>query len=109
MNVQALVNADLTIQNLVARQSGSAHDATILNNSRLRTRFESNEFNDFVLVGDSGYPISRNILTPLGNPRTKPEDLYNESQNRIHNPVERAFGVWKRRFPIAVHMDQLKV
>lgn len=35
------------------------------------------------------------MLTPLANPQTPAERLYNETRN----VVERTFGVWKRRFP----------
>lgn len=39
-------------------------------------------------------------MTPLLQPGTAAEFLYNESQIRTRNPIERTFGVWKRRFPI---------
>lgn len=35
-----------------------------------------------------------------GNPVTPAEQLFNESQIRTRNPVERTFGISKRRFPI---------
>lgn len=40
------------------------------------------------------------MLTPLSNPLTPQENLYNESQIRTRNVVERQYGVWKRRFLI---------
>jgi hypothetical protein len=39
-------------------------------------------------------------MPPLPNPQTPEEILYNESQIRSRNPIERIYGVWKRRFPI---------
>lgn len=36
LNVQAVCDADLKLMNVVARWPGSAHDATIFNNSVLR-------------------------------------------------------------------------
>lgn len=39
------------------------------------------------------------MMTPLDVCNTQSEHLYNESQIRTRNPVERMFGVWKRRFP----------
>lgn len=38
-------------------------------------------------------------MTPLEQCSTAAENLYNESQIRTRNCVERLFGVWKRRFP----------
>ncbi|XP_015589045.1 uncharacterized protein LOC107264852 [Cephus cinctus] len=39
-------------------------------------------------------------MTPLGNPRTRSGQLYNESLIRTRNTIERTFGVWKKRFPV---------
>lgn len=38
-------------------------------------------------------------MTPLDVCNTEAENLYNESQIRTHNPAERMFGTWKKRFP----------
>lgn len=37
-------------------------------------------------------------MTPLANPNNRVENLYNESQIRKRNCVERHIGVWKMRF-----------
>lgn len=58
------------------------------------------EFKDCVLVADSGYPMQSYMITPMLNPITNIENTFNESQIRTRNPVERSYGVWKRRFPI---------
>lgn len=42
-------------------------------------------------------------MTPLLNPVTRPEQLYNESHIRTRNSVERQIGVWKRRFPVLAY------
>ncbi|XP_065204062.1 putative nuclease HARBI1 [Planococcus citri] len=100
INVQTISDAKLRIQNIVARWPGSSHDSHILKSSRIRQHFESGKFNDNVLVGDSGYAIQKYIITPLQDPKTKAEMLFNEAQIVTRNPVERSYGVWKRRFPI---------
>ncbi|KAE9543256.1 hypothetical protein AGLY_003167 [Aphis glycines] len=71
INVQTICDSNLQIQNIVCRWPGSAHDANIFKNSMIRSKFE------------------------LGL-----MERYNESQIRTRNPIERSYGVWKRRFPI---------
>ncbi|KAJ8913125.1 hypothetical protein NQ315_006043 [Exocentrus adspersus] len=100
MNVQAISDATGKFQNVVCRWPGSSHDSTIFNNSHVRAQFENGVYRDEVLVGDSGYGIRSYLITPLTNPNTPAEQLFNESQIRTRNPIERVFGVWKRRFPI---------
>lgn len=99
-NVQAICNAELQFQDVVCRWPGSAHDANIFRNSRVRNDFERGMYNEDFLVADSGYAVKPYVITPLLNPQRPEENLFNESQIRTRNPIERAFGVLKRRFPI---------
>lgn len=79
---------------------GSCHDQHIFSSSRLMARFEQGEFGDSLLLGDSGYKNQTFLVTPVTNPRSRAENLYNESLIRSRNVVERQYGVWKARFPI---------
>ncbi|XP_008185493.1 putative nuclease HARBI1 [Acyrthosiphon pisum] len=99
LNVQVICNSNLEITDIVARYPGCTHDARIWRQCQRRARFERGEYGDAVLVGDSGYGCRRYMMTPLDQCHTEAEHLYNESQIRTRNPVERTFGVWKRRFP----------
>jgi len=97
---------------IVSRWPGSTHDATIFRNSRICSRFESNEFEDAVIVADSGYPCNRFVMTPLSRVTTQAESLFNESIIRTRNCVERQYGVWKNRFPVlslGIRMDVKQV
>lgn len=85
---------------IVARWPGSTHDATILRNSRIYSRFEANEFSNMIVVADGGYPCNRFFMTPLSKVNTPAEALFNESLIRTRNCAERSYGVWKRRFPV---------
>lgn len=85
---------------VVARWPGSAHDSNIFRNSRLYARLESGEFNNMAILGDSGYALKPYMLIPIANPVGRTEMLYNESQIRTRNIIERCFGIWKRRFPV---------
>lgn len=112
INVQLVCDSSLKINNIVARWPGSAHDATIFNSSRLRTRFEAGEFRNGIILGDGGYPLKSYLLTPIGNPQMPAEHLYNESHIRTRNCIERTNGVWKRRFPalcygLRCHVDTI--
>lgn len=99
VNVQAVVDAKLRFENIVARWPGSVHDSTIFSYSRLFARFESGQVADGYLLGDAGYPSKVYLLTPLAATPTPAQRRYNYAQIRTRNPVERAFGVLKRRFP----------
>jgi len=100
-NVQTICDARLRIIDIVARWPGSARDQTIFNNSRIKGRFQRNEFgHQSILLGDRGYGNSKYLVTPLKQPNTRAENLYNESHIRTRNCVEWSHGVWKRRFPV---------
>ncbi|KAK4880427.1 hypothetical protein RN001_008573 [Aquatica leii] len=84
-NVQVVSDAKCLIRDIVCRWHGAAHDATIFANSRIRARMENREFGEeSVLVGDSGYGIRNNLITPL---------------RKLRNHM-RTFGIWKKRFPV---------
>lgn len=98
INVQTLSDNKLRIQNIVARWPGSTHDSTIFDNSRLKALLETN-YEDCFVVADSGYAVENYVMTPLLNPVTRAEQLYNAAHIATRNVVERSYGVWKRRFP----------
>ncbi|KAE8745431.1 hypothetical protein FOCC_FOCC007811 [Frankliniella occidentalis] len=100
LNCQAICNSNLEFMDLVARWPGSVHDVTIFDNSTQKGNFEAGLYGDSLLVGDGGYASKRYLMRPLSDPTTPEEQLYNQSQIRTRNPVERMFGVWKRRFPV---------
>ncbi|KAI4455470.1 hypothetical protein MML48_9g00002315 [Holotrichia oblita] len=109
INVQLVCDADLKIMNVVARWPGATHDSTIFNNSRLYAQFETNQYPQCILLGDSGYPNKPYLFTPLLNPVSPEEQLYNEAHIRTRNKIERCFGVLKRRFPVLAYGCRLKL
>lgn len=100
INVQTICDAELRIQNIVCTFPGSNHDSTIFNYSKIRGQFERGEMSDSILLGDSGYALKKYLMTPFLNPNGEGQNIYNETQIRTRNVVERSYGVWKKRFPI---------
>ncbi|CAK1588714.1 unnamed protein product [Parnassius mnemosyne] len=82
---------------IVTRWRGSVHDSRIFRECRLKQRFEAGAFSG-ILLGDSGYPCTPYLFTPLLNPTTPQEERYNRSHIRTRNTVERCFGLWKQPF-----------
>ncbi|KAK3862199.1 hypothetical protein Pcinc_031914 [Petrolisthes cinctipes] len=73
--VMAVVGIYLILKRILALWAAIfTHDSFIWNNSRLRARFAAGEFQDYLLLGDSGYPLKRYLLTPFANPRTRGEE-----------------------------------
>lgn len=60
-------------------------------------------------MGDSAYPCTQFLLSPILNPTNEKEERYNAAHIRTRNTVERAFGVWKRRFGILSNPIQTKL
>lgn len=65
INVQTICDANLKIQDIVARWPGSSHDSTIFNNSEIRRKFEMGEMSNNLIVADSGYPQRNYVMTRL--------------------------------------------
>ena len=49
-------------------------------------------------TGDSGYPNTPWLLTPIRDPTTPGEVCYNEAHVKTRRPIERTFGLLKSRF-----------
>ncbi|XP_060844436.1 LOW QUALITY PROTEIN: putative nuclease HARBI1 [Rhopalosiphum padi] len=98
INVQTIACPNLKIMDVVARWPGSCHDKTIFKKSQIYYNLINGKWGNSLIVADSGYANSLHVVTPFLNPQNYIEELYNESIIRTRNPVERSYGVLKRRF-----------
>lgn len=98
MFLQAVAGPRLEFLDIVARWAGSTHDSRIFQMSRVNMRYIRGNLTG-ALLGDAGYPALRYLYTPLTNPITEEQRRFNAAHSVARNVVERAFGLWKRRFP----------
>lgn len=97
INVQLMCDANLRIVNCVVRWPGATHDSRILTESEIY-RWLENPDTDFVVLGDSGYPLKNWLMVPFLNPRNEAERAYNRAHMTTRSTIERCNGVLKRRF-----------
>ncbi|XP_060581016.1 putative nuclease HARBI1 [Ruditapes philippinarum] len=95
---QMVCDSRFRVTNVVAKWPGSVHDSRIFRESELCRKFENGE-KDGLLLGDSGYPCKKYLMTPYMNPQTAAQERFNSSLTKTRVTVEQTFGVMKRRFP----------
>ncbi|XP_049890978.1 putative nuclease HARBI1 isoform X2 [Epinephelus moara] len=92
INVQVACDARYYIFNLVARWPGYTHDARILRESALYQEFEAERVTG-LLLGDSGYPLTRWLMTPMVAPRTQQERRFHCLHGEMRMQPERVCSV----------------
>ena len=103
INVQSVCDSNIIFEDVVSKWPGSHHDSFILQSSALYQKFENNSFGDAWLLGNSGYPLKKWLMTPLSNPVSYPEQKYNIAHQKTRLINERAFGILKSRWRILDH------
>lgn len=98
LNVQGVCDAELRFTNIVAKYPGSSHDSFIWKNSSVCLYLQQMTVTGGWLLGDSGYPLSDCLMTPLNNATSVAEQRYNRAHVKTRNTIERAFGLLKMRF-----------
>ena len=100
INIQAICDSDLKFIDIVAKWPGSTHDAFIWRQSGVNHKIANGEIpivNGWFL-GDSGYPLRANLLTPILSPETPGQRRYNRAFVKARKNIECAFGVWKSKW-----------
>ena len=100
LNIQAICDSNLKFIDIVAKWPGSTHDAFIWRQSGIHRQIESGQIPIVSgwLLGDSGYPLRPNLLTPIISSTTPGERRYNRAFVNTRKNIECAFGVWKSRW-----------
>lgn len=93
--MQVVGDSKLRILNLVARWPGSTHDARIFNESTVKTQFEDGHIRG-LLLGDSAYPLTPYLITPVLAPNTPEERRFNDAhvRTRVKATIEAHFTIW---------------
>ncbi|XP_055906495.1 putative nuclease HARBI1, partial [Eupeodes corollae] len=109
INVQVVCDASQRVTDVVARWRGSAHDSRIWRESSIYHRLQDMDLQGGVILGDSGYPGSKILLTPfrVSAILSEPEQRYNRSHIRTRNHIECLFGQLKNKFRCCFNGIQL--
>ena len=99
INVQATCNSKECFTSVCASWAGSVHDSRILRCSDIPNIMQSTG-GDFLLLGDSGYPIKPWLMVPFKNPETPAQQIFNQVFTKERVIIERCFGQLKKRFPM---------
>ena len=99
MNMQAICDDTLKFIAVVAKCPGNTHDSFISRQSRINQKVSFGEIPTIKgwFLGDSGYSLKPNLLTPILSPTTPSEIRYNRSFVK-RKTIECAFDLWKTRW-----------
>ena len=98
LNILAVCNHDMMITYIVAKYGGATNDSFIWANCNLKVKCEKGDFGNAWLIGDSGFGLTRYLLTPVLNPTGEAEGRYNRAHKSSRQVIERCFGLAKHRF-----------
>ena len=96
-----VVNHRGAITYLSTRWAGSAHDSRVLQESFLQDVLDRNLLGEYYLIGDQGYQLQTNLLTPYprSDPLTEQQIYYNDCLSKTRVKVKCVIGMIKRKFP----------
>ncbi|XP_030028301.2 putative nuclease HARBI1 isoform X2 [Manduca sexta] len=111
INCQVICDENCNILNVDASFGGATHDSFIWQNSEIREHLEgltTNTDETAMLLGDSGYPLRRYLMTPVvGALDDSPAGNYNAIHKRARSTIERTFGILKGRWRCLLGARQL--
>lgn len=103
--MQAVCDHKHKILDVFIGYPGSVHDSRVFRNSPLRNDLEE-KCGRYFILGDSGYPLQQNLLTPYkdrGNLSRRQEN-YNIQLAKNRYVIEHCFGILKQKFRQLYHL-----
>ncbi|VDI37838.1 Hypothetical predicted protein [Mytilus galloprovincialis] len=95
--LKMVCDPNFRVTSLCAKWPGSVHDSRIFRTSGLCQQFE-NGIHQGLLLGDSGYPCTKYLMTPYRSPADNCQGNLNRALCRTRVLIEQTFGILKRRF-----------
>lgn len=102
INVCAVSDPSHKFTFISVRWPGSCHDSFVLKQTKLWDEYEDG-LREGVILGDSGYPCRRWLMTPVSIERN--EEAYNTAHKKARVIIECAFGMLKKRFRNILHVE----
>ncbi|GLV31959.1 uncharacterized protein CBL_07719 [Carabus blaptoides fortunei] len=108
IQMQGIVNHEKKFTDIFIGYPGSVDDACVFENSSIYNHLE--ECCNGYLLGDSGYPLSRNVITPYTNTGTltKQQRHFNNVHSAARTHVQDSFTLLKQRFRRLHHLKLRK-
>lgn len=102
--IQIVSDANLKIRDLdchMVKSTGNIKTPSdIFAQSRIKERFEQNEFRGRLLLGESVLKCSAHLYTPLSYAVTLAEQAFNNAQRLTYEPARQCLKLWQQRFGI---------
>lgn len=95
----------MLIRDIFVGYPGSVHDSRVFRNSPLCNTLQQ-KCGNFFLLGDSGYPLLNNLLTPFRDrgQLTRAQNNYNVALATNRYIIEHCFGLLKQKFRQLFHI-----
>ena len=87
---------------IVVKWPRSTQDAFIWRQSGMNQMINSGEIAKIngPFLGDSGYSLRLNLMTPILSPITVGDSWYNRAFLKTRKTIECTFGIWKKRMEV---------
>lgn len=110
VQMQVVCDHTLKIRDVFIGYPGSVHDSRVYRNSSLSQTL-AEKCGQYFLLGDSGYPLCANLLTPFKDrgQLTEEQTRYNVRLARNRYVIEHCFGVLKQKFRQMYHIKLRKM